>query len=70
MGKEKGSGGGGGKPEGGGKSSSSSSRKKGGGDAGGEEDLKRDQKLQAIVLADSFMKTFRPITWEKPKVGH
>ena len=31
------------------------------------EDIKRDQKLQAIVLADSFMKTFRPITWEKPK---
>jgi hypothetical protein len=31
------------------------------------EDLKRDQKLQAIVLADSFMKTFRPISWEKPK---
>lgn len=32
------------------------------------EDLKREQKLQAIVLADSFMKTFRPISWEKPKV--
>ena len=33
------------------------------------EDLKREQKLQAIVLADSFMKTFRPISWEKPKVS-
>lgn len=32
------------------------------------EDLKREQKLQAVVLADSFMKTFRPISWEKPKV--
>jgi translation initiation factor eIF-2B subunit epsilon len=40
--------------------------KKGGG--GGGEDAKRDQKLQAILLADSFSKSFRPITWEKPKV--
>lgn len=35
---------------------------------GGGEDAKRDQKLQAILLADSFSKSFRPITWEKPKV--
>jgi translation initiation factor eIF-2B subunit epsilon len=35
---------------------------------GGGEDSKRDQKLQAILLADSFSKSFRPITWEKPKV--
>lgn len=35
---------------------------------GGGEDSKRDQKLQAILLADSFSKCFRPITWEKPKV--
>jgi translation initiation factor eIF-2B subunit epsilon len=35
---------------------------------GGNEDAKRDQKLQAILLADSFSKTFRPVTWEKPKV--
>ena len=36
--------------------------------ANDSEELKREQKLQAIVLADSFMKTFRPITWQKPKV--
>jgi hypothetical protein len=33
-----------------------------------QEDVKREQKLQAIVLADSFSKTFRPITLECPKV--
>lgn len=32
------------------------------------EDMKRDQKLQAVILADSFSKTFRPITLECPKV--
>ena len=32
------------------------------------EDVKRDQKLQAVLLADSFTKTFRPITWNSPKV--
>ena len=32
------------------------------------EDVKRDQKLQAILLADSFTVTFRPITLECPKV--
>ena len=32
------------------------------------EDVKRDQKLQAILLADSFSRTFRPITLECPKV--
>ena len=32
------------------------------------EDVKRDQKLQAILLADSFSKTFRPITLQSPKV--
>mmetsp|Transcript_23428 Transcript_23428/g.39739 ORF Transcript_23428/g.39739 Transcript_23428/m.39739 type:complete len:780 (+) Transcript_23428:64-2403(+) len=31
------------------------------------EDMKRDQKLQAILLADSFKKTFRPMTYESPK---
>ena len=41
--------------------------KKGEGGGGGE-DSKRDQKLQAILLADSFSKSFRPVTWEKPKV--
>jgi translation initiation factor eIF-2B subunit epsilon len=35
---------------------------------GGEDELKREQKLQAILLADSFQKSFRPITWEQPKV--
>ena len=38
------------------------------GDGGGGEDAKRDQKLQAILLADSFQKSFRPVTWETPKV--
>ena len=39
-------------------------------DSGGDQsELKREQKLQAILLADSFSKTFRPITWENPKVG-
>lgn len=33
-----------------------------------EEDVKREQKLQAVLIADSFAKTFRPITWESPKV--
>jgi translation initiation factor eIF-2B subunit epsilon len=37
-------------------------------DGGGNEDAKREQKLQAILLADSFTKTFRPVSWEKPKV--
>ena len=42
------------------KSSSSGGGKSKGGDA---EDMMREQKLQAILLADSFTKTFRPITW-------
>lgn len=29
----------------------------------GNEDVKRDQKLQAIVLADTFKGYFNPITW-------
>lgn len=32
------------------------------------EDVKREQKLQAILLADSFATSFRPITIEGPKV--
>lgn len=32
------------------------------------EETKQEQPLQAILLADSFAKTFRPITWELPKV--
>lgn len=36
--------------------------------ADASEDVKRDQKLQAILMADSFTVTFRPITLECPKV--
>ena len=32
------------------------------------DDVNRQQKLQAILLADSFSKSFRPITLEGPKV--
>jgi hypothetical protein len=32
------------------------------------DDVRRDQKLQAILLADSFTTTFRPITLDCPKV--
>lgn len=32
------------------------------------EDVKRDIPLQAILLADSFSKTFRPLTHSRPKV--
>ena len=36
---------------------------------GGEnEDVKRGQKLQAILMAVSFTKYFRPISYIKPKV--
>ncbi len=41
-------------------------RKKGGG--GGGEDLKRGEKLQAVLLADSFKQSFRPMTLCGPKV--
>lgn len=34
----------------------------------GDEDIKRDQKLQAILLADTFRGTFNPITWDMPTV--
>lgn len=37
--------------------------------AGGADDVKREQKLQALLLADAFMRTFRPITFERPKVS-
>lgn len=33
-----------------------------------EEDVKREQKLQAVLLADSFSQSFRPVTLETPKV--
>jgi hypothetical protein len=32
------------------------------------EDVKREQKLQAILLADSFGTSFRPVTLDGPKV--
>ncbi|RYG65720.1 hypothetical protein EON64_11340 [archaeon] len=33
-----------------------------------QEDVKREQKLQAIVLADSFTQSFRPLSLDCPKV--
>lgn len=36
--------------------------------SGGMEDTKREVKLQAILLADSFSKSFRPLTHTMPKV--
>ena len=48
------------------KQSAKGKSKKGGGDT--QDDVKREQKLQAILMADSFEKSFRPITWERPKV--
>ena len=40
----------------------------GGGGGGGDEDVKREKPLQAILLADSFTSTFRPVSFERPKV--
>lgn len=36
--------------------------------SGGDEDVKRDKPLQAVLLADSFTNSFRPISLELPKV--
>lgn len=33
-----------------------------------DTDIKQKEKLQAVVLADSFTEKFRPITLERPKV--
>ena len=45
------------------------SSKKGNNSGGGDDDeLKRDQKLQAILLADTFRGSFNPITWDMPTV--
>ena len=41
-------------------------KKKGGGFGG--DDVKADQPLQAVLFADSFSETFRPISFEQPKV--
>jgi translation initiation factor eIF-2B subunit epsilon len=45
-----------------------SNQKKGSSSQVNEEDVKRDQKLQAVILADSFSQSFRPITLDRPKV--
>ena len=34
-----------------------------------EDDRKINNPLQAVVLADSFTRTFRPMSLERPKVG-
>ncbi|GKY96552.1 hypothetical protein MPSEU_000614800 [Mayamaea pseudoterrestris] len=39
---------------------------RGGGDGGDE--TKREQPLQAVLLADSFLDTFRPISLDRPKM--
>jgi translation initiation factor eIF-2B subunit epsilon len=55
--------------KGGGKTAVGKSGKKGDKHGGGtNEDVKRDNPLQAIVFADSFTETFRPISLEAPKV--
>ena len=41
-------------------------RKKKGGD---NEQLKSEQPLQAVLLADSFTKTFMPLSLNTPKVA-
>ncbi|RLN97989.1 hypothetical protein BBJ28_00021896, partial [Nothophytophthora sp. Chile5] len=55
---------------GGGKSSASTASARQGGRGGGSanEDTRREAPLQAILFADSFTETFRPITLELPKV--
>ena len=58
----------GGGKQGGGEKAQQSSRKKGQKPVEAAEDVKGDQKLQAILLADSFSQTFRPVTLESPKV--
>lgn len=42
--------------------------KKGEKEGGGGDDMKRGQKLQAVLLAVSFTKYFRPLSYVKPKV--
>lgn len=51
-----------------GKAEKKNGKKKSGGGEDDSADTKRDKKLQAILLADAFTKTFRPITLTKPKV--
>lgn len=40
-----------------------------GGDKKGDGDLKEEEVLQAILLADSFSQAFRPVSLEIPKVS-
>lgn len=47
---------------------SAGSKGKGKGKGGGNEDVRREVPLQAILFADSFTETFRPISLEMPKV--
>lgn len=58
--KDSSGGAGGGQSKGQGKQTQKPAKSSGGGD---NEDVQRNQKLQAILLADSFTKTFRPVTW-------
>lgn len=39
-----------------------------GGDKKGDGDIKEEEVLQAILLADSFSQAFRPVSLEIPKV--
>ena len=39
-----------------------------GSDGVSREDIKREKKLQAVLLADSFTETFRPLSKNRPKV--
>ena len=40
----------------------------GGGNRQKDDDAKHEQKFQAVLLADSFVNTFRPVSLDKPKV--
>ena len=42
--------------------------KKKGGSGGDDTATKREQPLQAVLLADSFINTFRPLSLDRPKV--
>lgn len=43
-------------------------KKKGGTRAGDEATAKREEPLQAVLLADSFVNSFRPLSLDQPKV--
>ena len=44
-------------------------KKKSGGGGGGGDDLKTEEVLQAVLLADSFTQSFRPMSLDLPKVS-